>query len=345
MTNDVEELLRDGIDRFTADATVPAGLAHRARQHHQHRRTAIRATAVAGTVVVVAAAVTAASGVFASSAQHPGGALQAQTTAYVTGRVAGALGAAAQRNSIQEIHTVGRNATFGLTTRNRAGVLGGEDVPRMEVWLHNGQLRQEGLTSGGKVVFDASSGEVMSAAGVRTITGDGVDYADRTWWHAVIREQIGASGPAPLSCSQVFLPPAVGSPVDWAAQIREARACGTYRVVGHQQVDGVNAIKLVSVMAESGPVPLSQTIWVDPTTYLPVRVATTSLTSPSYSVVGDFRWLQPTTVNLAELQVTVPAGFTKVAPNGLAGLPTPAYGAISGRPTATPRSGPGSSAP
>ena len=37
MNGNVEQLLREGLDRLTADADVPAGMAHRARAHRRRR--------------------------------------------------------------------------------------------------------------------------------------------------------------------------------------------------------------------------------------------------------------------------------------------------------------------
>ena len=85
-----------------------------------------------------------------------------------------------------------------------------------------------------------------------------------------------------------------------------------------QQVDGVNALKLVSVQrSRLGPEKtlrsITTTIWVDPATYLPVRL-TTQWTRPLVSVPMrlDFRWLPPTSANLALLTVRIPPGFTQV---------------------------------
>src|SRR5204862_483144 len=64
-----------------------------------------------------------------------------------------------------------------------------------------------------------------------------------------------------------YLPVPVGIQVNWPAQIRRALSCSHYRVAGHQWVDGIHAIKIVSVT----PAASRQTFWVDPATYLPVR--------------------------------------------------------------------------
>jgi hypothetical protein len=323
MRNDVEELLREGIDRLTADAAVPRGLAQRAHRHYRHRRTAIRAAVAAGTAAA-AVAVIAGTGVLTGSAPHSGSPVHAQTAAYVTSRMAGALDAASVRHSVQEISVTGHNAWFSLDARELFIPPGnppaGPSVPpivvtarRLEVWVHDGILRQEGMTSSGRVVYDASIDTVTTSAGEHTTGGDGVDYRNKTWWHTVSRIGVGDGNPA-LSCRNVFVPVAIGIPVDWAAQLRAAAACGSYRVVGRQLVNGVNAIKLEMVIQGRIAGADGQTFWVDPSTYLPLRMESRGSQS---SVVSDFRWLPPTAANVAKVRVPIPAGFTKVAPAGL----------------------------
>ena len=58
MNTDVEELLRDGMERFTAGVRAPAGLAHTASRRRR-RRLAVRAAVACGTAAVTAAAVVA----------------------------------------------------------------------------------------------------------------------------------------------------------------------------------------------------------------------------------------------------------------------------------------------
>jgi hypothetical protein len=99
-----------------------------------------------------------------------------------------------------------------------------------------------------------------------------------------------------------------------AAGLRGYLACGTLSYQGKQQVDGVNALKLVSVQQQrQGKIlaTLTTIIWVDPATYLPVRL-TNQWTRPMVSVPMrfDIRWLPPTSVNLAQLTVRIPPGFT-----------------------------------
>ena len=63
MNGDVEELVREGLDRLTADVQVPAEMVARARTRVRRRKIAARAALACGTAAVTAAAVIAATGV------------------------------------------------------------------------------------------------------------------------------------------------------------------------------------------------------------------------------------------------------------------------------------------
>jgi hypothetical protein len=88
-----------------------------------------------------------------------------------------------------------------------------------------------------------------------------------------------------------------------------------FTVAGRQWVDGVDAIKL------TGHKPAAEaTIWVDPSSYLPVRLTgRVQLISggPEKQDAGtltiDFRWLPPTSANLAKLTAPIPPGFHQVS--------------------------------
>ncbi|HEY2549492.1 MAG TPA: hypothetical protein VGI64_02835 [Streptosporangiaceae bacterium] len=358
MSTDIEELIREGIEHITAGASVPAGLAARARRRVTRRRRSIRVTAVASTAMVTAGAVLAVTAskpgpagdrpVQAGHGSEPPGGHSAVgppavTVAYVARRAEHALAAASEQQRVEQIHTVGRHAWFSLIVRNPsinvgkarfgqtfpAGALGRQlSTSRMIVWARGGQLRQVGLTADGKRLFDASSTTSIAPAGQRLTSGYGVDYKARTWWHTVIRDNVGSAQAPPLSCNLADLPPPVGSPVDWTTQVHEALACGLYRPAGRQRIDGVEAIRLIQARrpAEPGQVPTRETVWVSAATYLPVRVTVTWPDGRRDGfITGDFRWLPPTKANLAALRATIPPGFRVVKP---AGLPEPAYSFI-----------------
>ena len=82
-----------------------------------------------------------------------------------------------------------------------------------------------------------------------------------------------------------------------------------------QSVDGIEAIKLTSRPGSF----ISETIWVSPSTYLPVRVVVRSASgAPAVQQTADITWLSPTAQNLAKLTVPIPAGFRKVSLSAVA---------------------------
>ena len=84
-------------------------------------------------------------------------------------------------------------------------------------------------------------------------------------------------------------------------------------MAGRQLIDGIDAIKITGNGGRD-------TLWVNPAGYLPVRVM---LTLRAIQIQTDFSWLAPTPANLAQLNVTVPAGFRQVAPPAHARTPQP----------------------
>jgi hypothetical protein len=258
--------------------------------------------------------------------------LRAQTTAYVFRQTERALAAAQRENLIEEIHTVGQHYGLGLTQVLTFRLDGstvhvvqqaGPTANQENIWSYRGQLREQGLDAAGKPVFDASSTTAQSPAGqnpvAMNVSGVGVDYTSRTWWRAAIRLSLPAA-PSQSACTSAYLPPPVGTPVDWPAEIRAALSCGHFRLAGHEQIGTVRAIKLVSEKVDG---PYAETLWMDPVTYLPVRLAWHWLDHRAQgpgTLTGDFRWVRPTPANLGALRVTVPGGFQR---DHTGGLPVP----------------------
>ena len=136
----------------------------------------------------------------------------------------------------------------------------------------------------------------------------GAAYPARTRWHTIVR---GLSGPAPPVCQMGLAAPS-GS--NWRAVLSKLLSCGLFHLDGRQQVDGVEAIKLVSVPQRS--LPARETVWVNAATYLPVRVNAGWVPShgPRSVITYDYRWLPPTKANLATWhaavrRATIPPGF------------------------------------
>jgi hypothetical protein len=312
MNMDVEDLLRSGMERFTEQVPVPRGLARRAARARR-RRIAIRAAAGAGTAAVTAAAVIAAAG----GPGAGGGAMQAHTTAYVISRVEKAL---ASQHLVLRGRTTGGG--WGPSTSWAYG-------PRHRFEEHTGSGCGHALPDGSCTHQGGS--EPYLAQGTALVGGKltsvYLTYFNRKW--SMISETI-----APDACSTTGIlemggpPPATSN---WPAFIKATLACGAATVTGHARIDGVDTLKITgSPFTEKLPPDQAKayhekwlrerwTLYVNPTTYLPVRLSNSGGTfggpAPStYSTsVTDMQWLQPTTANIAKALVTIPAGFHQVS--------------------------------
>lgn len=331
MTNGIEEMLREGFDRLTADARAPAGMVGRAQRYNRRRRIASLSAAATGTAVAAAVAIIAAAVV-----PQGGPAPRVQTIAYVTGRAQQALAAVSQAKAIEEVRATARNGTFGFTVLSMApsqqqngsavlpGVLGSVKAQRMTSWFYHGLILQEGFSAAGKLVFTSSIGTVTSPAGKHVPAAYGAAYPVRTRWLSPLT---GPNGKLPkLTCAHAF-----PSPADprLRATILKALSCKLFALAGHQRIDGVDAIKLI--MKPSPGLGFRETLWLDPSTYLPVRTSVAAFWGSHGQVsllVEDYRWLPPTAANLAALhaairRATIPARFRMLPP---ADLPLAGFG-------------------
>lgn len=300
MNTDVEDLLREGMERFTADLRAPAGVTRRAAQRLR-RRLALRSAATGAAALTAGALALVAVGL-------PGGrGNSADAAAYVVTRVGSALSAAGP----------GSIAQLTVTTSGPVLPNGGTATVTAEEWSYGDQWRSVTYSSPGHPVYD----EGVSASSVYSL----VNYQTRTWARLsgqgrpappAVRDTHGC-GPVVAALPALFLPgpPGIGFagswlPVTGAGALRAAVSCGTLVVAGRQHVNGIEAIELTS-RPDS---PISETIWVSPGSYLPVRMVVRL--GPGHPVLqrtADITWLPPTAQNLAMLTVPVPAGFRHVS--------------------------------
>jgi hypothetical protein len=324
MSTDLQDLLRDGLDRLTAGATVPDELVSRAQQHNRQRKIRIRAAIAAGTAVAAAAATVTVS--LAATGTHPSNAtVQTQTIADVATRTEQALTAAVdQGKAIQVVRMSGRNVVFGLTGLGPQGALGNpsptQRLPRaraavtaqhMMSWQYQDLYLQEGFSTARRLVFVNAFGPIRLRSGKQVQGNYGAAYPVHIRWRSVFT---GGSGPAPgLSCQNGF-PSEYPS---WRASIAKALSCGVFRLGGRGYVDGVNAMKLVGRPQYGFRV----TLWVNPATYLPVRLSSSLFAGPGrgQQLVTDFQFLPPTKANLAMLHAAIrrapiPATFRLLPP-------------------------------
>jgi hypothetical protein len=270
------------------------------REAHRRYRQGRRRTALAVAATGTAATVAGATAGFALTAGSPGTA-PIQTTAYVVSRVSGALAAT---------DTIGYSTSRFSWPGAPAVITGPADT-----WQFGGRAR----------VFDTAAGQpatdLMWRAEGRSSVLTIIDYQNRTWTSTTIPPDQELTPTERNSlCSgavQMLFGRDSRTAADWRHIIETGLKCGAFTVAGRQRVDGVDAIKL----AGHKTVP-DTTIWVDPGTYLPVRLVSHGQVKQVGSGAGnrpipvtltvDFRWLPATRANLAKLTAPIPPGFHKV---------------------------------
>jgi hypothetical protein len=111
-----------------------------------------------------------------------------------------------------------------------------------------------------------------------------VQYGNRTWsdTYAAINTQSAAAS---------------------LQELHQTIATGDFTQVGPTVIDGQKVVELIDHYKGG-----EQTVWVNPTTYLPVRTLSDSAGNTNQV---DYEFLPPTPANMAELKPTIPAGFTK----------------------------------
>ena len=268
------------------------------RRSHGRRRVAWIATAAA-----VAAAVAGLLAVLLpGSPVTRGSGAQIETTAFVT-RVEHALSESGQRNVVgyartvyppgYSIEAVGRSS---LRVSPGTGSSSPWSVAYLVRWFYQDSSKVSAFSAAGHRVFDLGFAPVRG-----TLTSTAVFYRSRTWWRAGIGPVPAGNGPAPMQCG----PDIQLGPGGWPAFLRHELSCGEFAKDGPQRIGGIGTVKLTG---DGG----REIFWVNPHTYLPVRVAITAPSGPRLRT--DFSWLVPTQARLAQLHVSVPRGFRQVSP-------------------------------
>ncbi len=307
--NNVEDLLREGIDRVAADtgAETPTRLLRRARQHNRRRRQAIAGALAAGTAAVTAAAVIAATA-------GPGGnpnALHSQTITYVATRTERALAHLNQEKAIEYSTETVNGSDFRFTVLNLDNKAGNPTVPgvlndvhavRQTAWTYQDRRLWQGYSAAGTLVY---------SYGVTATEAYGAVYPDRTRWDTPV------SLDSPANIRATCLNAGFGYP-NWAKSIAKALSCPELKLSGDQTVNGIEAIKLIRTISGGYTI----TLWVDPASYLPVRIAYgyPGRHGATVTETVDLHWLAPVQGNLARLHAAeqrgaVPAGFRKLPPS------------------------------
>lgn len=318
MNTDVEELLRDGMERFTADVRAPAGLA-RTASRRRCLRLAVRAAVACGTAAVTAAAAVAViTGAGGGAARPAAGGAQARTVAYVVRRVENALAGEHLVFRGNTTSTGQTSMTWAYGPWNRFEEFTGSGCGHA---LPNGSCTHRG----GSEPYLAQGTALVGGK----LTYAYVMYFDHRYSLSPLRGSMPAN-----ACSTTPALAMGGPPVPtnhWSDFVHATLACGAATVTGHVRIDGVETTKItgvpVTVRLSKGYARAVRekwararwTLYVNPKTYLPVRMYGSTQTfggpggSMLFASVTDVQWLPPTAANVAQALVTIPAGFHRVS--------------------------------
>jgi hypothetical protein len=324
MSTDFEQRLRSEMEQVTVRPRP--GLAGEAYRRYRARRRTARTVAVTGTAAVAAAGTAVGLGGTAGSGPS---ATPAETTAYVVSHVSSALAAT---DTIEYSYTVLRVAS---------GSAPGERIASWDYGGYYGRERTMVYTAAGQRYSDEAQARVPgprpSAPGTLTILD--VDYRARTAAYEKFTipslyqkahlpgYYAKATAVSPCDAQGIIIGFSLaGTSADSVAScVRGLLASGKATVTGRQRIDGVDTIKIVLVtgLPPRAPKPAwRQILWVNPSTYLPVQMATLPYSGDGYpyihlrlavgpltEAVTEFRWLPPTPANLAQLNAPIPPGF------------------------------------
>jgi hypothetical protein len=209
------------------------------------------------------------------------------------------------------IEAVGKAADYVIFAKNTYG--GGyydewidKATQRYRNDVYDKSVTMRGTAADGKITVPAQppqvpvhlhqSHAVSGPPGDQTVTT--IDYDARTW-------SVGHLTDRPEPASNVD--------VTDADSVRKAITSGTVSLVGKETLDGRDTLHL-RVFGPDHSYRID--MWVESTSYLPVREAAAKSTGPdefpeSATVTTTYTWLPRTEENLAKLTLTPPPGFTR----------------------------------
>jgi hypothetical protein len=295
MNTEFTDQLRQAMTQLPAP--VPPDMVKNVCRRHRRRRAARWGITAAGTASIAGLAA-----VLALSSSTPAAriARPVDGTAYTVSNVVRVLDSLPPGSILFDKQTSlhpgsGQGVDYSWSTQDDSGSL-----------ITREQTRDRQYTTAGELETDEELTYTPT-----TRAGVDVDYQTRTW------SQFTAALPAgSASASASASPPscAAGVPYGWspdpqleAAMLRTAISCGILTATDGGIIDGVSTVKL----SQRPGSPTTITVWIDATTYLPVRIDQVWADSSSADTQMDMRWLPPTPANQANLTLHIPAGFTQ----------------------------------
>jgi len=287
MTTQLEDLLRQGMQRQGDGLAAPPRLLRDAARHNRRRRNGAAALVATG-VVATGAGV----GVSAFNGPAVHQAKPAAPTHSSAHSTSPRILTAAYVASRAETAIDASNAV--LYTRSASG-----NGVTWKMWTD----RRTGTNLG--VSYD-KAGNPLTAT---LVPGNGgrvtvVDYQTTSWWTYVPVTDPRHAPRLDPKAKRVNL-----NAFDTPAQIKAALADGNLTLLGQQRLPGRNTVHVTHTF-DKGGLRLAMDMWIDATSYLPVRTAYQSpQLAKGQRAVNDLTWLPRTEANLAKLSLSAPTGF------------------------------------
>lgn len=324
MNQEFDEAVKESMAWFIEDVDVPAGIATQARQHVRRKRQARLGWLAGGTAVIAAGAVAVGTIGFAGNGpaprpaaaksgttKHVGKGVTIQTTSVVISRVDRALAKVATGKPVAFTREVSTGARIVMLIPH----VGVAELPASAVtqtWSRGPLSNVQYVSPAGKVLFSQQT-DNSSGKSVQTMA----NYQHQVWWSGTYDVPAPTKSQAACTLGDTQL-----SVAQWTREVKKLLSCGA-AVAGYQQVDGVKAVKIKlsstyknacaasNDQSKCTPVPVgwTGTLWADASSFMPVRLAAKG---HHFSFQIDFRWLTPTSANLALLHQKIPAGFRHV---------------------------------
>jgi hypothetical protein len=304
------------MQRFTDGVRAPAGLAQQAGWRRRRRRI-VRGTVACATAVAAAVAVAVAMTAAGTVAQPGGSLAQARAAAYVVSRVKTALATEHRVFVGDTMSTYGQpSVTWAYGAHNRFEEFTGTQC---------GHVNGSGDCShqGGSVRYLAAGTALVNGK----LTGAYVTYFDHKYSLSPVYSL------PPSACGRAAI--GMGGPpvptAHWSSFIHATLDCGAAKVTGHVRINGQETIRItgkpITAQLSRGYGKTVHeryaralwTLYVNPSTYLPVRMIGVTETfggsggRTRFESVTTVHWLPPTPANVARALLTIPPGYHQVS--------------------------------
>ena len=299
MNIDLEDLLRQGIDRLPAE--VPAGLTQRAaRQARRHRLVTGAGVSAAVATLTAAAVAIGMLGVAPTASKRTGGEVAQPARPAPTQRLrplpSWPPGPITHATLVSRVEQAVLTSTNYITYTRRYDykdrsklIVSAWDYRNMHLLIqadpHTAQLETD----------------YRDSHTVKFVFYDTRKWALTTWpFSGLVRTDknqcVGPADDAPL----------IGDP-RWAAWLVSSLRCGAYTVTSHASDHGTPILNIVNTPKDiEYQYGVRPHILVDATTYLPIADWQTG----TYGYYDVITWLPPTSSRLAQLALPVPPGFS-----------------------------------